>query len=102
VPRAGEGCRAGALIEAAKRIALKLEHTQLMLVAGDCPWTLWTPWTWTSSALEDVHMSSVQNTDPDCSVLSRIEGSVFRLVHSLSCHSACNIDPLSRGIGVQN
>ena len=26
----------------------------------------------------------------------------FKAKTALECHSACNIDPLSRGIGVQN
>jgi hypothetical protein len=34
--------------------------------------------------------------------LGRYVGSVKTKARELGCHSACNIDPLSRGIGVQN
>ena len=31
-----------------------------------------------------------------------VGGAVVSAFAMLGCHSACNIDPLSRGIGVQN
>jgi len=31
-----------------------------------------------------------------------VDGVFSYLTRPITCHSACNIDPLSRGIGVQN
>jgi hypothetical protein len=48
-------------------------------------------------ALDDAEDAALLSGDEDATRVSHIVSAI-----SLVCYSACNIDPLSRGIGVQN